>query len=231
MTAPWVPGGAAIKTPKTASHRIVFKGGVQEYLPGGKLIAGLYSRDPGNTGNVNVLRAGLLMGKRTSGGLYAPSIIGVTANAEAVGATTIESSAAIATEIIRRIGATGTFKLIGPATAGGAIQTATITYSAANTSTGDITVTAIANNFIAGSFICPTDGSEDPLTVIADDWGIQVTENDGSTNLNAPFDVPVRGQLVSSQIINWPSDASLRGHIVTALNRASGGKFTFDHTY
>ena len=44
--------------------------------PGGTTIQGANSRDPGNTGYVDTLRAGLLMGKITTGGRYAPSIIG-----------------------------------------------------------------------------------------------------------------------------------------------------------
>src|SRR3972149_7120596 len=101
---------------RTATHRKVFFDGRWDYdLAGGKIINGTKSRDPGNTGNIDVLRAGLLMGRVTASGLYAASVLGVTTNAEAIGATTIEVSAAVATELVRRVGATGTFTLTGPA--------------------------------------------------------------------------------------------------------------------
>ena len=55
--------------------------------------------------------------------------------------TTITTDVNTAAELVRRIGATGTFKLTGPPTAGGAVVTQTVTFSAVNTSTGAITIT------------------------------------------------------------------------------------------
>ena len=89
------------------------------------------------------LRYGAVLGKITSGGQYAPSVLGPTTAAYAQGETTITVSAATAAELVARQGASGTFKLYGGTTSGATPRTSTITYSAVDTSTGDITVTAI----------------------------------------------------------------------------------------
>lgn len=227
-----VYGLPGFRSPRTASHRVILAQGDYTYLAQGGVIDGTTSRDPGNTGDIDVLRAGLLMGILTSGGQWSPSILGVTSNAEAVGATTLETSAAVATELVRRVGATGTFKLTGPPTAGGVVVTETVTYSAVNTSTGAITATAIANAFVAGSFIQPTDGAETPVSFIPDGYGIKVTDQDG-TSVDVEFpQIPVSGVLDSSMLLPaWPSDAALRQWIVNRLNDAAAGKFVFDHTY
>lgn len=237
MSLPGFVGGLpGVRTAITATHKIVFRDGqFTGWLSGGKIISGDCSRDPSNA-DVNVLLPGLLMGKIASAvnslgtaGHYAPSVLGVTTNAEAVGATSIQVSAAVGTEIVRRCGATGTFKLIGVGIAGGPIQVETVTYSAI--SGANITATAITNNFIAGTLVCPTDGSEDPLTLIPDGYGKNVF-GPGGTAENQQFpEFPIAGTIVSSKIINWPADASVREYIVSRLTRASGGKFIFDHTY
>lgn len=212
-----LPGTSAART---ATPRRVFWRD-DRYAPNLNVIDGSKARDPLNTGDLVVLRAGVLMGKITSGGKYAPSILGVTTNAEAVGSTSIQAAAAVVTELVRRIGATGTFKLTGPANAGGPIVTETVTYSAASST--NITVTAIANNFVAGSFIQPTDGSEEPLTFIADPYGVKVTDTD-EADIDVPFNrMPIGGLVDSSQLVNWPSDTALRQWIKNRL-----ASFEFD---
>lgn len=228
-----VPGMPRIGSRVNTAHRIIFRNGdwISD-LAGGKMIDGTYSRDSGNTSDLNVLRAGLLMGKITSGGKYAPSIIGVSTGAVVVSATTITVSAAQAVELVRRVGSTGTFVMRGPAAANGFIQNETVTYSAVNTTTGAITVTAITNAYVAGSFVMPTDGSDIPLSLIPDGYGVLVTDTDGTTNLTVPFtQMPIAGVLISANIILWPSDTSLRAWIVNRMSDAGGGKFVFDHTY
>ncbi len=222
----------------TASYRTVTSGGpLMAVLPRGRIIAGACSRDPGNTTDVTRLRAGIVMGKITSVvnslgtvGFFAPAIYGVTTNAEPTGSTSIQATAAVVTELIRRRGTTGTFNLIGPGSAAGVVISETVTYSAASST--NITVTALTNSFIAGSFICPTDGSEDPLAFIPDGHPIRVTNQDGtSQDIEWPT-VPVSMVVDSSQLLPaWPSDTSLQEWLVSRLNRAAGGKFVFDHTY
>ena len=135
--------GVGIGTTQTATPRTVTIGN-ELYLPGGKLVDGSKARDPGNTGDITVLRAGMLMGKITSGGKYAPSVLGVLSGAGTEDDTELTVSAAVATEINRRIGSSGTFKLTGPPSAAGTVRTSTVTYSAVDTGTGAITVTALS---------------------------------------------------------------------------------------
>lgn len=232
MTTAHVGGLPGPKSQRDYTPRIVRKSvtGVR-YIPGGKIIDGSLSRDILHTGNLDVLRPGLLMGKITATGLYAPSIIGTLQSAYTGVGTSVTSmtvTPATAVEINRRIGATGTFKLTGPPTAAGTVATTTITYSAVNTTTGVLTITDPNVNAIAGSFIQPTDGSEELIALIDDDVFIKVTDDDAA-DIDVPFAKPlVGGDLDSSQIIHWPSDTSLRQWIVDNLSD-NGALFTFDH--
>ena len=116
------------------------------YLPGGKFINGTLTRDTSNT-YTDRLQGGLLMGKVTASGFYANSVIDQNTVAYD-GSTTFTVSAAGAVELVRRVGSTGTFTVTGPPAAAGVVKQATLTYSAANTSTGAITVTAASVNAV-----------------------------------------------------------------------------------
>lgn len=216
----------------TAAHRRVFLSDVEWWLAGGRIVEAAKSGDPGNTGDVRVLRAGLLMGKVTTGGRYAPSIVGVTQAAIAAAATTINILPAQAVELVRRIGATGTLRLTGPPTAAGVVASFTETYSAVNTGTGDVTISAADAALIAGSFVAANDGSHVPVTLIADGYGLNVLDSDGVTQLDQPFArFPIGGLLESTQLLPvWPSDTSLQQWIVDQLQTASK-LFTFDHKF
>ena len=132
-----VNGLPGVRASRESAFRKVLMGSLATFLPGGKTVCGTSSRDPGNTGDLDVLRAGTLLGKITATGKYAPSIIGVLGDAAAGTATQMNClTAAQAAEITRRIGATGTFKLTGPHVAGGRVQTRTITYSAVGAGAG-----------------------------------------------------------------------------------------------
>src|SRR5574343_46446 len=329
-------------TEKTAAYRNIWisREG-RRVLPLGKIIDGAKSRDPLNTGDLDVLRAGLLMGKITSGGKYAPSIIGVSGEAMAGDETEMTVAAAVVTELVRRIGASGTFKLVGPPAASGTVRTTTVTYSAASgtaitmtamgtaevqtitasaaptvghwyvrymgddgveiesaaiaydataatiqtalralhadlaavtvtdsgsagLSDGTVTVTwpqagatagphallepfakgtllataavvsltcarsatGVNGEFVTGSLICPTDGSETPLCILDKADGEKVTDDDGTTNLDIQAkDLVIGGGVLdASQIINYPADASLKAWVKAAL-RAVGGPY------
>lgn len=225
-----IVGLPGVRAPRTADYRRILRQGEYTLLAGGGLIDSTYARDPGNTSDVDKLRPGLIMGKRSADSYWAPSILGVTTNAEAIGSTSIEASAAVITELVRRVGSTGTFKLTGPGTAGGVVNTETVTYSAASGTT--ITCTAIVNAYVAGSFIQPTDGSETPVSFIPDGWNIKVTDLDGNDVVGVQWpQIPVAGMIDESQLINWPSDASLKAWLYARLNGASGGQFVFDGKY
>lgn len=328
------------QTTRSAELRTVRKNsrGVM-YLEAGRVITAAKSRDPSNTGYLSSLRAGLLMGMITATGQYAPSVLGLSGDAVASADTSMTNvPAAVVTELVRRVGSSGTFKLTGPPTAAGTVRTLTVTYSAASgttititalgvnavhtlgftgspsgtfrlriidlngvvRTTGPITysatpatlvsnintaldaafgaglivasgsaVTAIAitfsgagyaklpqtltvidsdgltaglvtvtntttgvdGRFVAASFIQPTDGSETPICLIDDGDAIRVTDIDGN-DVDQPFPRPlIGGSLVSANIINWPSDTSLRAWVVSALNNsvAGGPGFVFDH--
>lgn len=233
MTIAPVYGLPGVRSVKTATHRIAFLQAWLDYLAQGRVIDGSKSRDPGNTGDEAVLRAGLLMGRITTGGKYAPSILGVTQSVGGAGATSITVTSAQAAEIVRRVGATGNLKYIGPPSANGTVAVqGPFAYSAINTGTGAITTAAVTAATVAGTFVTPADGSELPVTLIPDGYGFKVTDYDG-TNLDVPFSpLPIAGVLDSSQILPaWPTDTSLQQWIFDSLSKTSAGKFIGDHSY
>jgi hypothetical protein len=330
-----IPG---ISSARTASYRNVFRSLDRvRYYPGGGTVDGTKSRDFANSDNLKLLRPGTLMGRQTSSKEWAPSIVGKVSEAYASG-TSLTLTAASAVELNRRVGASGTFKLTGPPTANGTVRQVTVTYSAVNTSTGVVTVTAIqvadvwtltaadgtdggsyrlkvttgfgtsseasavtgnlawdANTatvdaalealanvgasgvaavynagvltltfaatlgdvrvevvndttsdggvfeggwvavhtttgvdgrFVAGSFVGQADGSETPRTFVPDGTGILIPDDSGDVYFEH---IPTEGDVDSSQIIEWPSDTSLRQWIVDSLNAVGYGRFTFDH--
>jgi len=223
---------AGFGTERAAEYRRVLLSTESAIIfPGGKIIDGSESRDTLNTGYLHTLRAGTLMGLNSTSSLYCPSIIGTLSTAHTSNsATSMTVSAATATEIVRRIGSSGTFYLTGPPASAGTVATGTITFSAVNTTTGVITVTATSTDYISGSWIQPTDGSATPLCLIGDCDGIKVTD-ENEADVDVPF-VPmlVGGILDSSQILYWPTDTSLRTQIRTWL-RAYGLGFVFDDQF
>jgi hypothetical protein len=219
-----------------AQFRTIRRGqGGAVVLAQGRVIAGSVSRDPTNTAYVDTLQPGLVMGIVTATGKYAPSIIGLSTVAYTSGTTSLTVSPATAVEIVRRItnNSGTTFKIVGAPTVGGTVATTTVTFSAVNTTTGVITVTDIGANYVVGSFIMPTDGSEAPLAFIDDGSGIKVTDFLGNNlDVENPA-VLVGGQIDTSQIINLPPAANttqlawLKGQ----LNSVNGSGFYFDDTY
>jgi len=222
-------GRPGVGTAVSAQRRNVSRDGSFSYFPAGGTIEGTKARDPGHSAvDTRTLRPGLLMGKITSGGFWANSIIGVTAGAYTSGGTSLTVSAASAAELVRRVGASGTFNLIGPATAAGANNTTQVTYSAVNTGSGVITITDIGANRIAGCFVCPEDGSQTPRTVIPDGYGEVIPDTDA----DIPFPlIPVAGCLDVAQVINWPSDTTLKTWVRESLSTLSGGKFVFSDQF
>jgi hypothetical protein len=202
-----------------------------KFLPRGVIIDGSNSRDPLNTGDVDYLQAGLLLGKITATKLYRPSIIGVTTvaydNTASIN-TTLTVGTATATEI-SRLGSSGTLTITGPPTAGGTVASATVTYSAVNTSTGVITISALSAAFISGSFIGPSDGAQTPLCLIGNGSPVRVTDADSSSIDVELEKAVIGGVLDSSQILNWPSNAQLQAWVQDQLQES--GLFVFDDKY
>ena len=241
MTTPYFWGPPGIAAARKATHRALFLQRSETFLAQGRLIAGDASRDPGNTPDIGVLRAGLLMGKISSVvnslgtvGYYAPSVIDTLNSAITAGATSLTlATAAGATELVRRAGATGTFTLTGPPSANGVVQSETVTYSAVNTTSGVVTVTATVNAYVAGAFVGPTDGSQTPISFIPDwEYGLQVIDQDGNSVAAVDYPkVPISGIIKSSQLLPWPTDTSLQAWIKARLNDSGGGQYVFDDRY
>ena len=117
----------------------------RDFFPVGSSIDGSNSADPDNpTGRTDVIRDGMPMGKITATNKYAPSIIGQVATAYNGSTTLTLMSTAEVAEIVRRIGATGTFKLTGPASAAGTVRTLTVAYSATGSGSGQNEVQTVA---------------------------------------------------------------------------------------
>ena len=194
---------------------------IYDYLPQGRIIDGANARDPSNSAvNVAELQGGLLLGKITASKLLGASIIDVTTAALTTTGTSLTISAAGATELVRRIGATGTFTLVGPPAAAGTVASTTITYSAVNTSTGAVTISTTGTAYITGSFVCPTDGSQIPTTFVVPPQSgpIRVTDNNGN-NQKTPLPlIPVTDKTIDvTQLVNYPTDTSLISYVKSNL--------------
>lgn len=144
MSSAFFQGPPGITAAVTASFKALFTHRTEQFLGAGRYIDPTKSRDASNTTDVGVLQPGLVMGKITSSGLYAPAIYGKTNAAVTNAATTVTlASAAIGTEIVRRVGSTGSFKLTGPPSASGTVRTLTATYSAISSTTATITALGV----------------------------------------------------------------------------------------
>jgi len=210
------------------AHRQVLLGN-EQFLPGNHVLDGAKARDLGGS-TITELRPGLLLGVVTASKKLGASIIGASGVLHDTSAVTTVMTlpAAIVTEITRRIGASGTFKITGPPTASGTVVTEVVTYSAIASST-TLTITATSADFAAGSFIQPNDGSETIKTFLADGYPIKAVDTNAVDRDIQPGRYPIAGLIDSSQLIDWPSDTSLRQWIVDALNAV--GQFTFDHKH
>ena len=225
-----ITGLPGVGTARTAHPRDVLAGNAQlaQYVPGLCLIDGTKSRDAGNSPDVDILRAGLLLGKTS--GKYAPSILGAISSAVAASATSITVPAAVAVEIVRRIGSSGTFKLTGPATAGGTAATQTVTYSAVNQTTGVITCSALSAASIAGSFVQPTDGSETIVSLLAARWGQKVTDVSGASTDTLCDALLLAGHVKTANVINYPTDSGLIAWLKAAIH-VNCPAVTFDDAF
>jgi hypothetical protein len=214
----------------TAQPREVFYSGREfaQWVAEPITVDGTLTSCPFNAPYIFQILAGTLMGRVTATKKYANSVLGLTSSATASGATTVQTDVNTAAEIVRRIGSTGTFKLTGPPAAAGAVATQVVTYTAVNTGTGAITCSATSAAAVSASLIQPTDGSDAILTMVADLYGIKVTDQ---TNVNRVDVYDPRlllggGTINSQMIVNYPSDPSLQAYVKTAV-RSFAGKVTF----
>ena len=223
-------GKPGVLTSYTATPREVFLANRQfaQFVAGPVTIDGTLSGNPLNAPYDWLLYAGTLMGRVTATGKYAPSVIGVTTAGyvhTGGGSTTITTDVNTAKEIVRRIGASGTFKLTGPPTAAGTVATQTVTFSAVNTTTGNITITAIAADAVSGSFIQPNDGSEGIVTLLCDAYGKKVADQLGAARVDvfeAQF-LAAGGTINVGSVVNYPSDSSLKTWVKAAIKTSCPG--------
>lgn len=215
----------------TAVPREILAGNIAlaQFIPGLHVLDGNLSRDPLNAPDIDVLRAGMMVGRVTATGNYASSVLGVLTSAAGSGATTLNVAPAVAAELVRRIGASGTFALTGPPTSGGTVATQSVTYSAVNLSTGAITCSAISAA-IAGSFVQPTDGSSDVVTLLANRWGVKVTDQLGNSVDVLEEQLLLEGYVKTANIINYPTDTSLAAFVKLML-RTNCPAMTFDDAF
>lgn len=218
-----------------ATPRSIIYSGLERvmYIPYPATIDGTLSWWPANTPYTWQLPAGLMMGQVTSTKKYTNALYGLTTAATSASSTGVTVSTATAAYLLSRGGASGTFLLIGPPTAGGSNATQTVTYSAINTTTGVITASAISAATVSGSLVQPMDGSQVIKTLIADTYGVKVVDAFNTTRVDN-FDPRLLlggGVVNQGYIIDYPSDATLKTFVKTALkNFCAGVAFLDDVT-
>jgi hypothetical protein len=215
----------------TAVPREIFYSGREraQYIAAPVTVDGNLTSCPSNAPYIFQILAGMLLGRVTATQKFSNSVLGLTSSATASGATTIQTDVNTAAEIVRRIGATGTFKLTGPPAAAGTVAVQVITYSAVNLTTGAITCTATGAAAVTASLIQPTDGSETILTMVGDLWGIKVTDQTNVTRLDVfdPQLLLAGGTINVQMIVSYPTDPSLQAYVKAALRSFCGNGLTF----
>ncbi|HEY1923276.1 MAG TPA: hypothetical protein VGG44_11050 [Tepidisphaeraceae bacterium] len=188
-------------------------------------VDGTNSSNPLNAPYTWLLWAGTLMGRVTASGKYANSVLGLSSAAAASAATSVTTDVNTAAEIVRRIGASGTFKLTGPPAAAGTVATEVVTYSAVNTTTGVITCTALSAAAVSGSLIQPTDGSETILTLLCETDGLQIVDQTHTNRVDVFCGTLLAGggTINTGMIVDYPSDPSLKTYVKAGLRSICHG--------
>ena len=198
--------------------------------PGGRVLDASKTRDLTNTGDTDTILAGKLVGRITGSSKYANSVIGSLGVLHDTGATpnALTVPVAVAVELVRRDGATPTFKMTGSDAALGTVNTATIVAVSVNTTTGviDITGSSTADDYIAGSHVTPSDGSEVIRGILLDLFGVEITDED-NTEIDNAFRLLIEGQVRTGKISDYPADASHQTSVKAAIT-AFGGGYIFD---
>jgi hypothetical protein len=219
-------------TPVVAVPKNIFRSldGLK-FAAGGVVLDGNACGDWSNSDHPEVLQAGLILGKLSTG-KYAPTILGILQQAQASTDTSITVAVAQATEIARRIGTSGTLTIAGPTTTGGTVASATHNYSAVNTTTGVITLTAALGAALAlGSLVMGNDGSQTAVGILPTEFGIRMTDP-SNLRLDQPLShLLISGDLVAANITGFTNlDPSVQTFVRSELNSA-GRTFTFDVDY
>jgi len=174
-----------------------------------------------------LLWAGMVIGKESGSNIFATSIIGQSTVALTTSATTLVTDVGTATELLRRLGGSGTLTLTGPPTASGVVASATVTYSAVDTTTGHITISETGVAFVSGSWIGPVDGtqldgSSTVYTLLAEQNGVKVVDQLNTTRVNAYSNrIWTGGGVINtSYIVNYPADSSMKAYLKGAIRQS-----------
>ena len=227
-----VPG---VGTTKTAQYRqILWSADDVQFVPGGVVVDGSISRDPGNTNWEQGTAGRALLGQVTSSNKYAPPrsarCLPPTATARA---TQLTVDPATAVELARRIQSAGgsSFNLTGPAATGGTVQTLAVSFSAIDTTTGVVTITPLGSTglFAAGSLVQPVDGSQTILGILGEPWGLLVTDAENrAINLDVRCGrLVIGGKIDPALLIDYPADPAIRAWLKSQLRANTGGTFIF----
>jgi len=193
-----VPG---ISVGSQVTFSTIWQNGAGKYKPGGGLIDVTRTRDVGNSDGIGILRTGLLMAYYPTAKAYANFRIGTTSAALTGSGTSITIGAAEATELVRRVGSTGSLVLTGPEAASGTVRQMTATYSAVNTTTGVVTITALGANQV-------------------ENVRMNIASTGGSLVLNV---AKTDGTRATTGSISWSAtDATYLAAINSALDTATG---------
>lgn len=187
MSATNFPQAPGVYTGRSVGPRNIFASGLPVFYPSFKFLDGTKTRDASNSDSTALVQAGTVLGKITSGGKYRNTIIGYNSAAYTSGGTSLTVPAAVATEIARLIavaGASISLKIIGPPSAAGTVASTSTTCSAASGTT--LTVTDLGVNKAAGAIVAPADGAEAPSQFITNQYGVPVTDINGSS-IDAPM--------------------------------------------
>lgn len=180
-----------------------------------------------------IVTPGTILGKITSTGKYSNAILGITTISLTTSGTTLTVSAAQAAAIVQRVGSsgTGTISLVGPPTAGGTVATTAVTFSAVNTTTGAITISATSVAYVLGSFVIASDGSGAPLALLdGQDFGVSVSQAGVRQDAQIPR-LLVGGEIISKNVPGLLSgDASSIAWLKTQLN-GNGRRFIWLDEY
>jgi hypothetical protein len=211
----------------TSQPREVFYSGRQfaQFWAPPVTVDGTNSSNPLNAPYTWLLWAGQLMGRVTATNKYANSVLGLATAAAASAATSITTDVNTAAEIVRRIGASGTFKLTGPPAAAGTVATQVVTYSAVNLTTGVITCTALSSAAISGSLIQPTDGSETILTLLCETDGLQIVDQTHTNRVDVFCGTLLAGggTINTGMVVDYPTDPSLKAYVKAAVRTTCPG--------
>lgn len=93
------------------------------------------------------------------------------------------------------------------------------------------TTAGYSGDFVTGSLIMPSDGSETPIGIIGDGYGFP-TQDSGGNDVDTGIDNLLIGGIIDpTKIVNWPADTSLRTYLKSLLNATSHCQFTYSDAF